>query len=382
MEALVLCSVAAVAGVLIARYGLSLAHSIMEAEGDVIPAFIDFGIPVAGMIYIAGMILLSAVIAGVLPALHATGRRLETTLRQGGGAGGLRLGRTWTALIVAQVAIAVAGLPSAVMIGVSMTRGASTAATYDEESYVAAMVSRDPDPPAGQAPDVYAQESERNFAKLKTDLLASLEAESVVADVTSANAMPGDEPWARFEIDGQAPPQSGAPIARSSYVADDYFDAFDARIIDGRALTASDALSAPVVVVNQAFVSRVLGGGAAVGRRLRYVRRAESWNPVAPDAATTYEVVGVISDLETNALDATRIDPVVYHPAIGVGNALLLRTRSDSPISLAPRIRELVTTLDPSTRLNVVAFSEVKRQAAIALRLSLLAVTLVVGSVL
>jgi hypothetical protein len=60
-----------------------------------------------------GLAVLGAVIVGVVPALKATRRRVNVSLQQlspGGGAG-MRLGKTWTALIIAQVAVAVAILP-------------------------------------------------------------------------------------------------------------------------------------------------------------------------------------------------------------------------------------------------------------------------------
>ncbi len=62
------------------------------------------------MIYVVGLTMLAAVIAGVVPALQATSRRMQVGLRQLGGSTGMRLGTTWTALIVLQVAFTVAVL--------------------------------------------------------------------------------------------------------------------------------------------------------------------------------------------------------------------------------------------------------------------------------
>ena len=75
--------------------------------------------------------LVAAVISGVLPALQATGRRMQTTLREFGGRSGMRLGRTWTTLIVAQVALAVAGLPIAFGGFWSSITDASTTLTFE-----------------------------------------------------------------------------------------------------------------------------------------------------------------------------------------------------------------------------------------------------------
>lgn len=381
MEALVLCAVSAGAGLLLARFGLSQGHAIMEAEGNM-PAFVNFGIPGAAMVYAAGMTLFAAIVAGVLPALHATGRRIQHTLRQTSGADGLRLGHTWTALIVAQVAIAVAGLPAAVTVGWNSVRSTMTVATYDDEPFLAAHVSQDPDAPLGQSPEQYARESAQRFTKLKVDLLARLEAEPPVADVTSAQSRPGDEPRARFEIDGETPPPSGAPIARYNHVAVDYFDAFGARVVAGRALTGSDAQSSPAVVVNQAFVNRILGGGTAIGRRLRYLKAAATWEPAVDITRTAYEIVGVVTDLQTNAADPALVDPVVYHAAAETGHTLLIRVRGADPAGFSARVRDITASLDPATRLTTISFNEMKRQSTLAIRLIVLTITLIVASAL
>ena len=55
-------------------------------------------------------------------------------------------------------------------------------------------------------------------------------------------------------------------------------------------------------MVNNAFVTQLLGGANAVGRRVRYVRTGQS-QPVTGEATTEYEIVGVVTDLSTNAVE-------------------------------------------------------------------------------
>ena len=230
--------------------------------------------------------------------------------------------------------------------------------------------------------DVYARESSLRFEKLKTDLVASLEAEAAVDDVTLASAIPGNEPRARIAIDG-AVLQSGAPIARYNYVATDFFDAFGVRVITGRGLRDSDGTGpARAVVVNNAFVTQLLGGGNAVGRRVRYVPAGQR-EPATRDATPEYQIVGVVTDLSTNAVEPELVTPVIFHPPNDVTRATaLIRVRGSDPVRLAPRIRELTSALDPTIRVRVMPFSDLKQQATIALRLMLLAPALVVVTVL
>ena len=70
--------------------------------------------------------LLAAVIAGVVPALKATGKRVQRGLQYfGTRANGAQLGPMWTAMIVLQVAVAVALLPPAFYNGAQFFSQAS-----------------------------------------------------------------------------------------------------------------------------------------------------------------------------------------------------------------------------------------------------------------
>jgi predicted permease len=384
IEALVLSGVASFAGIALARFGIAQGITIFEAEGSgATPYFVELGMPAAAYAYVAVLTFFAATVSGVLPALHATGQRAQDTLKQTSGTDGLRLGRTWTALIVAQVAIAVAGLPAIVNIGSSAVKNGMTHANYREDAFLAAIISTDPDAPPGMMADVYARESALRFGKLKTDLLASLEGEAVVEDVTLASAIPGDEPRARIAIDGAAIPQSGAPIVRYNHIAADFFDAFGARIINGRMLRDSDGTgSAQAIVVNNAFVMQLLGGANAVGRRVRYMP-PRGGAPAVRDTTAEYEIVGVVSDLSTNSMEPELVQPVVFHPPdSATRTTALIRMRGQDPARFASRLRDLTSALDPTVRLQVMPFSELKQQASIAFRLMLLAIGLVVVTVL
>src|SRR5688572_894589 len=381
IEALVLSAAASAAGIALARFGITQGFAIYAAEGnDALPYFLNPDMPLAAYMYVAMLTVFTAVVAGVLPALHATGRRAQDTLKQASGTDGLRLGRVWTAMIIAQVAIAVTGLPATMMISWSGMQSGLTRANYNEESFLAATVTADPDPPAGMPGSVYERESVVRFEKTKTDLVTLLEAEPAVDDVTVAATVPGAEPRARIAIDGAVNVQAGALDVAFNRVAADFFDAFGARIIAGRALRDSDGTGATqAIVVNRAFVNQLLGGANAVGRRLHYVAAAKS------GTTTQYQIVGVVTDLGTNAIAPDLIEPVIYHSlprATLATSTALIRMRGNDPLQFASRLRDLTAALDPTLRLRIVTFSEMKRQQMIGLRLVLLASSLVIVTAL
>jgi hypothetical protein len=88
--------------------------------------------PWATYVYVAMLTVFAALVAGVLPALHATGRRAQDTLKQASGTDGLRLGRVWTAMIIGQVAIGMTGLPATIKISWDGIQRDLTRANYSE----------------------------------------------------------------------------------------------------------------------------------------------------------------------------------------------------------------------------------------------------------
>lgn len=378
IEALVLSGAASVAGIGLARFGIAEGFAIYAAgEGhDALPYFLEPEMPLAAYVYVALLTLVAAVVAGVLPALHATGRRSQDTLKQASGTDGLRMGRVWTAMIIAQVAIAMTGLPAIIKISWDGIQRGLTRANYSEASFLAAVITADRDAPAGMAASVHEHESLVRFEKSKANLVASLEAEPAVDDVTVAATIPGSEPKAHFAIDGAVAFHSDTTEVRVARVAEDFFDAFGARVIAGRALRDSDGTdSTRGVVVNRAFVNQLLGGANAVGRVVHDVE--------AGRRATQFEIVGVVTDLDTNAVQPDVIEPVIYQSLRSSTRATaLIRMRGNDPLPFSSRLRDLASALDPTLRLRVETLSELKRQQRLGLRLMLLGTSLVIVTVL
>jgi putative ABC transport system permease protein len=385
IEALVLAGVAAALGLVLARVGLDQAHRIMQAEGARPPYWIDYGLPAAAVFYILVLAAVAAVIAGVLPALHATGRSMHSTLRALGGSTGAALGRTWTVLIVAQVAFAVAALPVAVMTAWHEVRSTITNPVFAAEQFLAASVSMDPEPPPGIDPAAHQRALGARAVGVQSDLVGRLEAESWVSDITLAMRPPGEEDTRRIELAGA--PADGAPVVRNvgiNQVDLDFFGAFDTPLLTGRSFTAADHDGASAaVIVNRAFVRHVLGEGDALGRRLRYVADNERGDRTEP--VRWYEIVGVVGDSHANALDPDLVAPVLYHPFVPAETTqvtLVVRIAGGTPAQHLGRLREIAAAVDPTVRLGAYPLVAVYEQQRLAFRLMAAALGLVVATVL
>ncbi len=112
IEALVLSAGAALAGVMIAALALRWIATATLPLASLLPFWVSFRLSTEAVLYAVALSVFAAAIVGIVPALQATRRGLQTGFRITG-ADGIRLGETWTILIIAQVSFAVALLPPA-----------------------------------------------------------------------------------------------------------------------------------------------------------------------------------------------------------------------------------------------------------------------------
>src|SRR5687768_14370794 len=180
-----------------------------------------------------------------------------------------RLGKTWTVLIVAQVAIAVAVLPAAILQGGRMLQSALREPGFAPGEHLSTqfVVQRDADATTDARADSAAADSARAIA-------AALLARLATGPGGGGGAGTDGTPWGGglggLGAGGaDRPPQK----ARVMHVDTSYFGLFDVRVLAGRGFAAADAALPPrarPVIVNRSFVAEVLGGGDPVGRRVRY----------------------------------------------------------------------------------------------------------------
>jgi predicted permease len=349
-EALALAGLATVVGLATAQLALTrLGKPYLETNYGRLPFWYDFDLSPTTIGWALLLALLGAVIAGVMPARKIT-RGLGTRLRAGtAGGGGVSFGGVWTAVIVTQVALTVA-FPSVVML----VRGESRrVAAYDfgfpEQEYLGVTLGID-----GATEDTPIADTTAARARLGTSLEAlrqRLEAEPGVAGVTFVDAFPGEHhDYRRFEV---SLPENPSSVVATASVDPSYFAVLQAPIIAGRGFTSSDlSPDVHVVIVDQAFADSVMGGRNPIGHRVRL----RSWQ--MPDSIAArqpwYEIVGLVKDLGMSAMAMPQRWPGLYMPAIpGSQGALnmIVRGRGD-PSTIAPRVRELAMTVDPTLQVE------------------------------
>ena len=335
VEALMLAALAAVVGLTLSQYALGWWLHVVEVAllESPLPFWYRPTLSPETIGYSVALTVLAAALAGIVPGLKVT-RALPTRLREASaGGGGFRIGGVWTVVIVSQIALTVVAPVVAIAVHLdSQHQRGGIVLPIEDTDFVTAHVALDPDvgtangptptPGAGPertAPAGTAMTASRSFGAAYESRLELLE-ETLLADprvtgVTFAERLPRMyHPWRQIEVDGPAaePRDDRGHRIGSSAVTLDYFEVMGAEIVGGRGFDPGDLdADIGVLVVNESFVERVLGGRNPIGRRIRYVATEQYENPDA-EPAPWMEVVGVVEDLGTTS----GYGPAgMYHPA-------------------------------------------------------------------
>lgn len=418
-EAFAMSGIAAAVGLIGAHVALqNIDAAIARMGGEQLPFWLRFQITPGVILYCAGLAVLAAVIVGVVPALEATRHEVHASLQQlSSGSSGIRLGRTWTFLVVAQVTVAVAVLPVAIAgIGAWMRVESAGSALATKQILTAALFLDRPegagqripakrtvfgkiatlgaaDPDSVQADSDYAV----RYRNLRMALAERLRAEPGVTEVMFASTPPGAEVTTRIEVDSaRAPsasedtlirPGSSGSVVGANRVDLRFFGALGIPVLAGRGFQSGD-FSRPTtaVIVNRSFVRKVLGGGNPLGRRIRSAARRDAVRGDAAPAAPWEEIVGVIPDFP---VDSSTPSPRVYRPLLPADAepvTIAMRMRGFAPASFTNRLRELTIATNPMLRvesikpLNQTLYDETAAQRLVILALELVTVSSVLLS--
>lgn len=359
VEALVLGGVAGLIGLAAASFALGRwGAAFLEVNQGQLPFWFDLRLSPGTVVFATGLTVLGSAVAGILPAWKVT-RGMASRLRQAApGAGGLRFGGIWTAVIVVQVAGTVA-FPSIVYIHHWSVRHIQTfEAGFAAEEYLTARIDREL-----QSAETDTQSArlaqEASFAAMLDEFRERLVSEPGVLGVTFVDRVPRTgHPDYDIELEGassltarsaegseQSPQRPEADVA---HIDPSYFEVLRAPMLSGRAFRVGDlAAGEKVAIVDQSFVDQLLRGQNAIGRRVRFLDDAPFLTDDESDS--WYTIVGVASDLGMGRPSKRGRAAGLYLPATpGRMDQLhiMVHTRSD-PMTVAPRLREITGEVDP-----------------------------------
>ncbi len=335
-ESAVLTAVAAVVGVLFAA---GATNALVALSPVHLPVTQNIGIDGGVLAFTFGITALTALVAGVIPAVHVNFQS-DNAIRSPGtrATGGRALARVQQALCVLQMSLGVALLAAAGVLTHSLWRLNATDPGFRSESILGFSLS---------VPNDHLPEQRRRFYQ------DALEQVRGIPGVKSAGWITFLPPETRagvfmgLTIDGAAPLAANAPPRSANHMITSagYFGTMGIRIARGRDFTdGDDATAPPVTIVNEAFERKYFPRGHALGQHI---------GTAFDDGKPVRQVVGVVSDTHDRGLAHDAI-PTVYIPfpqfALMYGS---MAVRTDvAPTSVVPEIRRRLAAVDPAVPLT------------------------------
>jgi putative ABC transport system permease protein len=334
-EVLVLATVGAAIGIVLSVFGLRWFTQALSINPP--PFWIRFDLDYRVMLFVLGLIVLTSVFAGTLPALHAARVSASAALKDDSRAStSARLGRFSSVLVVAELAVSCGLLIAAGLMIKSVVQLKNVQLPFTIDNVLTARV----DLPRATYPDSAA--SIRFFEQL----LPRLQEVPGVEAATLSDGLPAaGNGVITVQIEGKAYPQnSDYPLAREGIVTAGYFETFESPVLSGREFTRADvATSQPVAIINQSFARMHFPNVDPIGHQMKRIRPStkEPW----------LTIVGVVPDLIMEGIGNNNASPVGYYIPIAQsdvanGVRIAVRTRGE-PGAMTSLLRLAVNSLDP-----------------------------------
>jgi predicted permease len=332
-ESLVLAMGGATAGLLLATFLVRVLASRVQDGALGLGYLKDVSPDGTVLLFTASLALFTALAFGLAPAWIAS--RVEVvSLLAGGGrttGGGTRT-RLRDTLVAAQLAFTAVLLIGAALVAQSLRRLSSENPGFAAEQVLTARV-----PLAGPAyQDAAAQQ------RFFQELLQRVAGLPGVRDVGAVSNIPlRGGGTLSYRVEGLPEPDPASrPEVIQRGVAGDYFRAMGIPLVSGRVFTErDDSTVPPSLVINASLARQVVPGGDAVGRRFRFYAFPQ----------TAWEVIGVVGDVKTGALDAPPPPTIYYSHLQAAENRMTLAIRAEAePAALASAVRAQVRVMDPT----------------------------------
>jgi len=375
-ESILLAALGGMLGLLLAFW---LLRALIRLAPERIPRLDRVHLDFPALLFAAGLIILTGLFFGLLPALEASRTDLSSSLRMGArtsqGLPGNRYLRS--SLVVAEVALAMVLLSGGGLLVRSFLKVTSVDLGFRPAQVYTFRLAL----PGSK----YSDPSQlRNFT---AELMRRVGQLPGTGSAAAVFGLPFGNVRASvgFNIEGApawSPGQTEVLLAR--IVTPDYFRTLGVPVVQGRSFTANDRKdSVKVAIVNQAMVRRYFPGKAAIGRRIHL-----GWGPVEGEKLEG-EIVGVVADTKQYEVEQDS-EPEIFFPydQAPTDSLSVVFRSSAEPSVLAPASRQQLREIDPSLPLiefqamdDLIASSEARQRFYTTLLAAFALAALALGAV-
>ena len=345
-ESLLLAGLGGIVGVA-AGWGLMLGLKTWIPP-YMLPAEADVQINLQVLLFAAVTVMATGILFGIAPAIHSARGDLAGSLKEGGrsASSGLGRARLRNSLAVAEIALAFILLSGAGLLIRSFYRLEQVNPGFETTNVITMELPMTSE----QYPD-----GPRIIGYLG-QLLETVRSVPGVRDVATTQALPF-EGWP----DGMPFLIEGRPFVDIANrdgcgfkpVSPSYLSSLQMKLIKGRWLAETDTSSSPpVTVINESMAKRFFKNEEPLGKRIlieQIIPGQPALGPVIP-----WQVVGVVADEKTRALDADSAGLYVsYKQSPGLYTALVVRGAMD-PTNLVKSVESAIWQLNKNQSIDEV----------------------------
>lgn len=356
VEAMLLAGIGGVVGVMLANAFLA---GLLSLYPQRLPVAQVITIDYAALLYLGGLVIVAGFLVGFVPALHATGVRMQSILTT--------VSRTTTSsrsivaarsvLVISQIALSVILLVGAILLIRSYQQLQQVNLGVDPEHVLTFSVSI----PTGRERDPAA--ARRKLVAIEDQLAATPGVE--VAGATSGLPLQWSGGSDAFVIEGRPEPPPGAPAWQARYLiaTPRMFRALGIPLKRGRLFEEGDIVGRPLVaVINETAARLYWSGDDPIGKTIRYYPLERS---------ASIQIVGIVGDVRSMGANESA-PPAVYgslaqtpRPVYeGRTMTFIVRT-SGNPTAVAGAARAAVASIDNGLPLaDVRPMSEIVSEAS------------------
>jgi putative ABC transport system permease protein len=328
-ESLVVAIFGAIAGSMLAYWGVDLFDKVVKAAPFPPPYWWKFTIDAQVLAFTLGITLVATIVSGTLPAFFSSRGNTAEVMKEGGRGNSSRLVNVITRiLVVGQIALTAALLIAATLQIKSIRNQTKLDYGYDENGLYAARLAL--------MEGTYPTETARRDFFTRAVRALRQNAQFEAAAMTDRFRMTF-APSGQYEVDGQSYlTDRDRPTCNFESVSDGYFATLGLTIREGRDFTIEDSDSKqPVAIVNASFARKHWANQSPIGHQLRI------FNPGKEQPWRT--IVGVVPDtLMQGPFDQKTDAAGFYMPLLGASPATQFAT-----VVVRPRPGLRADTLGP-----------------------------------
>ncbi len=369
-ESLVIALLGGALGVLVAHWLLA---ALLAMAPENLPRATEITIDGRALLFTVAVSIATGFVFGLAPALRAARLDLNATLKESARGAGGGHSRLRSALVIAEVAIALVLLVGAGLLVRSFARLNAVNPGFDPRG--AFMMGLNLPPQRyGDGP---------HQAAFVEQAAATIAAIPGVESVGAAHIMPfSDNDYVLdFFRQDQPRPMPGHFTSASYYATtQDYSKTMRIRLVHGRFFDEHDvAGAAPVAIIGETMAKRYFAGVDPIGKRINMTVGPERWR----------EIVGVVADTKHYGLDGEALsqmyEPFVQSPFPFLN--VVVRAPNARP-GLAATVRAAIKSIDPDQPVygfasmdSLVAHSVARQRFSASLFAAFAAVALLLSAV-